>query len=174
MNVDLFLTGGWLAQSPPCFALRKTLPAEERAHWDEVAARDKQRYMVEKATYTGPWQVPWKRARKDPSAPKRPMSAFLYFSQGKRTQIKGENPEMKNTEVSRVLGEMWRSLSEQDRQPFADREKVERDKYKVDIADWKQEFEAKQEARRKTQVEQAIAAAAAPFPDQQRQLIYDP
>ena len=40
------------------------LPAEERAHWDEVAAKDKQRYMVEKASYTGPWQVPWKRAKK--------------------------------------------------------------------------------------------------------------
>jgi hypothetical protein len=44
--------------------LWRNLPAEERAHWDEVAAKDKQRYMVEKATYTGPWQVPWKRAKK--------------------------------------------------------------------------------------------------------------
>jgi len=44
----------------------KTLPAEERAHWDEVAAKDKQRYLVEKASYTGPWQVPWKRQKKDP------------------------------------------------------------------------------------------------------------
>ena len=26
--------------------------------------------MTEKSTYTGPWQVPWKRAKKDPSAPK--------------------------------------------------------------------------------------------------------
>lgn len=42
----------------------RKLPTEERAHWDEVAAKDKQRYMVEKATYTGPWQVPWKRAKK--------------------------------------------------------------------------------------------------------------
>ena len=42
----------------------RNLPAEERAHWDEVAAKDKQRYLVEKATYTGPWQVPWKRAKK--------------------------------------------------------------------------------------------------------------
>jgi len=42
----------------------KSLPAQERQHWDEVAAKDKQRYMVEKAAYTGPWQVPWKRAKK--------------------------------------------------------------------------------------------------------------
>lgn len=42
----------------------RSLTAEERAHWNDVAAKDKQRYMLEKATYTGPWQVPWKRARK--------------------------------------------------------------------------------------------------------------
>ena len=31
--------------------------------------------MAEKSTYTGPWQVPWKRAKKDPSAPKVKDSA---------------------------------------------------------------------------------------------------
>jgi HMG (high mobility group) box len=68
----------------------KNLSAEERALWDDVAAKDKQRYMVEKAMYSGPWQVPWKRVKKDPSAPKRPMSAFLYYSQGKRADIKAQ------------------------------------------------------------------------------------
>lgn len=37
---------------------------EERAHYDGLASIDKQRYMVEKASYTGPWKVPWKRAKK--------------------------------------------------------------------------------------------------------------
>ena len=45
----------------------KNLPPEDRAHWDAVAAEDKRRYMSEKAAYTGPWQVPWKRVKKDPS-----------------------------------------------------------------------------------------------------------
>jgi len=95
----------------------KNLPPEERAHWDEVAAKDKQRYLIEKSQYTGPWQVPWKRAKKDPTAPKRPMSAFLYFSQGRRSEIKAANPELRNTQVSRILGEMWRNLSDDQRRP---------------------------------------------------------
>ncbi|EEC51899.1 predicted protein, partial [Phaeodactylum tricornutum CCAP 1055/1] len=107
----------------------KHLPTEERTHWDDVAIKDKQRYMVEKASYTGPWQVPWKRAKKDPSAPKRPMSAFLYFSLGRRSDLKKKHPEIKNTEVSRLLGEMWRSASEEQRKPHVDKEKAEREKY---------------------------------------------
>lgn len=126
----------------------KGLSVEERAYWDDVAAKDKERYMIEKASYTGPWQVPWKRAKKDPSAPKRPMSAFLYFSQGKRTLLKKQHPEMKNTEVSRLLGEMWRNAPDSERRPHIDKEKEERDKYKFAIAAWRKDAEARQEAQK--------------------------
>jgi hypothetical protein len=137
----------------------RNLPADERAHWDDMAAKDKQRYMIEKASYTGPWQVPWKRARKDPSAPKRPMSAFLYFSQGKRREIKEQNPKMKNTEISRLLGEMWRNAPEEDRTPHIEKEKEEREKYKVAIGDWRRGKEAREQQEQKARAEQAAYMA---------------
>lgn len=137
----------------------RTLPADERVHWDEVAAKDKQRYLVEKASYTGPWQVPWKRAKKDPSAPKRPMSAFLYFSQGRRSKIKEENPEMKNTEVSRMLGEMWRNASKEQRKPYVDKEREEREKYKIAISEWRVDYENKKEEERKQRAAQQAQQA---------------
>lgn len=146
--------------------LWKDLPADERAHWEEVAAKDKQRYMNEKASYTGPWQVPWKRSRKDPSAPKRPMSAFLYYSQGKRSEIKANNPGMKNTEVSKMLGQLWQNLPEEERAPHVAREKEERERYKVAIAEWRKETEAKHEAEKKARAEQAeFSATMASIPD---------
>lgn len=129
--------------------------------------------MVEKASYTGPWQVPWKRAKKDPSAPKRPMSAFLYFSQGKRTVLKNKHPEMKNTEVSRLLGEMWRNASEEEREPHISKERSEREKYKVAIAEWRKDFEAKQQAQRSVHAEQlAIAMQGAEQAQQQPPMLY--
>jgi hypothetical protein len=45
--------------------LWKNLSATERQHWEDIAAADKHRYMREKASYNGPWQVPYKRARKE-------------------------------------------------------------------------------------------------------------
>jgi hypothetical protein len=123
----------------------KSLSLEDRAYWDDVAAKDKQRYMVEKASYTGPWQIPFKRAKKDPTAPKRPMSAFLHFSQGKRSKIKEQQPDIKNTEVSRLLGEMWRNCSEEERKPYVEKEKEERVVYKIAMAEWKVEHEKRRE-----------------------------
>lgn len=154
----------------------KNLSTEERQHWDEVAAKDKQRFMIEKSQYTGPWQVPWKRAKKDPSAPKRPMSAFLYFSQGRRSQIKADNPDMRNTQVSRILGEMWRNLSDEERKPHVEKERKEREKYKIAIAEWKKEHEAKQEAQRKLDAEQQAQRQQMNMniPDAQAQLLADP
>jgi hypothetical protein len=139
--------------------LWKHLPPGERAHWDDVAAKDKQRYLSEKATYTGPWQVPWKRVKKDPSAPRRPMSAFLFYSIGKRQQIKSLHPALKNTEISRVLGEMWRGLSNAERTPFIEKEKDEREKYKVAIAEWRKVAETKRVEERKTQAEHSTSFA---------------
>jgi hypothetical protein len=45
--------------------LWKSLSTTERAYWDGVADKDKVRYMNEKEVYTGPWQVPYKRAKKE-------------------------------------------------------------------------------------------------------------
>jgi hypothetical protein len=83
------------------------------------------------------------------------MSAFLYFSQGRRTQLKDENPHVKNTEISRMLGEIWRNAPEEVRQPFIEREKREREKYKADIAHWRKEHVVKVEQERKLQFEAA-------------------
>jgi len=63
--------------------LWRSLPVEERSHWDEVAAKDKERYNAEKAAYSGPWQVPVKRVKKDPSGERhgRKFASCSHISQ---------------------------------------------------------------------------------------------
>ena len=120
------------------------LSPEDRRYWDNVAAKDKQRYLAEKASYSGPWQIPYKRPKKDPSAPKRPMSAFLHFTRGRRGRIRKENLGMKNTEVSKILGDLWRKSTDEERRPYVDKEKVEREKYKIAMSKWKEGFDKRQ------------------------------
>lgn len=138
--------------------LWKTLSAEERAYWDEKGEQDKQRYLREKNAYTGPWQVPYKRAKKNPLAPKRPMSSFLFFSKARRNSIKDEHPNMKNTEISSILGEQWRNATEEERRPHVEKELRERSKYKAAVEEFKREEVARKEEERKTAAR--IAATA--------------
>jgi hypothetical protein len=66
----------------------RKLSSTDRCYWDEVARDDKVRFVREKAAYKGPWAVPKRRAKKHPLAPKRPMSAFLKYSQKRRSVVK--------------------------------------------------------------------------------------
>lgn len=91
------------------------------------------RYVREKAAYKGPHQITKRRAKKHPLAPKRPMSAFLKFSQVWRQRIKNENPDVANTDVSRLLGEMWRNASHKEKAPYREEELRERAVYKENI-----------------------------------------
>ena len=117
----------------------KKLSDKDRAYWDEQSRNDKVRYVREKAAWNGPSLVPKRRAKKNPLAPKRPMSAFLKFSQTRRTMVKKENPDMSNTDVSRLLGEMWRNASPKETAPYREQELLERANYNNEIKKFKAE-----------------------------------
>lgn len=124
----------------------RNLSPEARLHWDQQAEKEKERYSREKKLYTGPWQVPHKRAKKNPNAPKRNPSAFLLFSLKKRKELKESNPTVKNTDISRLLGGLWRSITEEEKRPHIEQEESERKKYKAEMIKWRKDQEEKEEA----------------------------
>lgn len=128
----------------------KSLSEKEKAFWDEEARNDKVRFVREKAAYKGPWNLPKRRAKKDPNAPKRPMSAFLKFSKTRRKTVKEQNPDVSNTDVSRLLGEIWRNATDAEKAPYIEAEIIERNKYKEVMKKWREE---------KSQMDAAIRAS---------------
>ena len=138
----------------------KALSHDEREKFEDMARRDKARYEVEKTMYAGPWKVPAKkRSQKDPNAPKRPMSAFLSFSNSKRPQVKAENQDLGNAEISRILAQMWKDASEEERKEHIDKEFELRREYKTAIAEWRKESECELEATRKEREDEAMRTA---------------
>jgi len=126
----------------------RNMTQDDKLKWDEIAAKDKQRYLTEKALYTGEWRVAKKKSKKDSRAPKRSASAFLYFSGDRRGAIKESNPDLSNTDVSKELGRMWREMSETEKKPYVEQEKEEREKYMEEMAHYKAQI-AEEEAREK-------------------------
>lgn len=49
---------------------------------------------------------------------KRPMNAFMVWSQIERRRIAEVSPDMHNAEISKRLGKRWKLLNEGDRQPY--------------------------------------------------------
>jgi len=53
-----------------------------------------------------------RKNKKDPNAPKRPMSGYFLWLNENREQIKEDNPGIAVTEISKKAGELWRALSD--------------------------------------------------------------
>ncbi|KAN0065364.1 Non-histone chromosomal protein 6 [Thecaphora frezii] len=60
------------------------------------------------------------KAKKDPAAPKRPLSAYMFFSQDHREKVKSENPDAGFGDVGRLLGAKWKEMSDSEKQPYLD------------------------------------------------------
>lgn len=118
----------------------RKLPPKSRVHWEEMAKAEKKRFSNERdalcKTHKGPLARKI-RAKKNPLAPRRPMSAFLMYAQQKRRSLQSENPDIPNNDISRLLGEIWRNASPSEKRPHMEREEVERKLYKAKVEKWK-------------------------------------
>ncbi|KAJ3064971.1 hypothetical protein HDU98_011643 [Podochytrium sp. JEL0797] len=70
--------------------------------------------------------------------PKKPMSAYLHFCEEHRAGVTAlpeiaaiENKSDKNHEVVKKLGEMWRALSETEKEPFETKAKASTEAYQT-------------------------------------------
>ncbi|KAH9177157.1 high mobility group box domain-containing protein [Lactarius sanguifluus] len=68
--------------------------------------------------------------KKDPKAPKRALSAYMFFSQDWRERIKAENPDASFGEVGKLLGAKWKELDEEEKKPYI--EQAARDKTRAE------------------------------------------
>jgi hypothetical protein len=55
---------------------------------------------------------------KDPNAPKKPRSAYIFFSTEKRPIVKEEEPELTFGDLNRRLGEMWQEEKAKDSKEY--------------------------------------------------------
>lgn len=68
---------------------------------------------------------------------KRPMNAFMVWSQIERRKIMEQSPDMHNAEISKRLGKRWKQLKDTDKIPFIREAERLRLKHMADYPDYK-------------------------------------
>ncbi|KAL5722623.1 hypothetical protein ACHQM5_006124 [Ranunculus cassubicifolius] len=74
------------------------------------------------------------KKKKDPNAPKKALSDFMFFSQMERANIKQSNPGMGFTDVAKALGEKWRNMTGEEKEPFKTMARADQMRYKDAMA----------------------------------------
>ncbi|EDO17018.1 hypothetical protein Kpol_1065p34 [Vanderwaltozyma polyspora DSM 70294] len=69
------------------------------------------------------------RRKKDPNAPKRALSAYMFFANETRDIVKAENPDVSFGQVGRILGEKWKAMTDEDKQPFDAKAEADKKRY---------------------------------------------
>ncbi|KHN38820.1 FACT complex subunit SSRP1 [Glycine soja] len=77
------------------------------------------------------------KKKKDPNAPKRAMSGFMFFSKLERENLKKTNPGISFTDVGRVLGEKWKKLSAEEKEPYEAKAREDKKRYMDEISGYK-------------------------------------
>jgi hypothetical protein len=73
------------------------------------------------------------KAKKDKNAPKKNSSAYIFFCNDKRPEVKEKHPELKNNEILKELGLLWKK--------FKDEKPNEVKKYEKKAADDKERYQ---------------------------------
>ncbi|KAI3974171.1 hypothetical protein MKX01_033422 [Papaver californicum] len=77
------------------------------------------------------------KKKKDPNAPKKAMSGFMFFSQTERENIKKSNPGISFTDTAKALGEQWKKMTAEEKEPYEAKAKVDQKRYKDAMAGYK-------------------------------------
>merc|ERR550532_1790766 len=98
-----------------------------------------QRYQDSRRQYEQALQAykPQKK-KKDPNAPKQPLSAYFIFSSEERLKVKAEHPSYSICEIAKELGRRWAVMSPEVKQRFQQMAEQARQKYDQEMAAYRQ------------------------------------
>lgn len=107
-----------------------------------------------------------KRAKKDPNAPKRALSAYMFFVNSNRESVITKNPGIGFGEVGKVLGAQWKSLTDAQKTPY--NKQAEQDKVRAakEMETFKAGGSAPVAAAKKPASKKAAKAAPAPVEEE--------
>ncbi|KAF1982293.1 Non-histone chromosomal protein 6 [Aulographum hederae CBS 113979] len=74
------------------------------------------------------------KKKKDPNAPKRGLSAYMFFANDQRDKVREDHPGIKFGEVGKMLGEKWKELTDKDKEPYEAKAKADKKRYEDEKA----------------------------------------
>ncbi|XP_028678990.1 high mobility group protein 20A isoform X2 [Erpetoichthys calabaricus] len=94
-----------------------------------------------------------KKTIKDSNAPKAPLTGYVRFMNERREQLRAERPEAPFPEITRMLGNEWSKLPQEEKQHYLDEAERDKERYMKELEQY-QKTEAFKHFNKKVQEKQ--------------------
>jgi hypothetical protein len=82
------------------------------------------------------------KRKKDKNSPKNPQNAYMFFCNSNRASVKKDNPEMDAKNIIKTIAGRWRTLSDEDKKPYAEMAEKDKIRYKGEMSDYAKNSES--------------------------------
>lgn len=95
--------------------------------------RPKEKAKKKKSTAKSGKKKQTGRTKKDPGAPKRPKTPFLYFSNVTRPKLQEKNPGVSFADLGRLVGKAWEEITAEDKEKCEALSNADKARYKTEM-----------------------------------------
>jgi hypothetical protein len=118
----------------------KKLNDSKKSKFEKMAVKDKERYLKQMESYTPPADMDGgkkNKKKKDPNAPKRGLSSFMFYSKERRAVLKVKQPDIAFGEVAKKIGAEWKKLSDSKKSEYQKLAEKDKQRYLKEMANYK-------------------------------------
>lgn len=140
------------------FKVMKALQTEEA---QEKIASSLEKHIATKTST----KRSFKKTNKDPNAPKKNISSYIFFCKAQRSNVKDNNPDMDTKDITRELGRLWKQLDDDKKKEYIDQATKDKERYESDMKDYTpspdiqvSESENKKTKKKKTGPKKSLSA----------------
>lgn len=121
--------------SDQALASPRATPTDDRSSDEKRATGVKSENKDGTSRVAGAKRKYRRHPKPDESAPERPPSAYVIFSNKMREELKGRS--LSFTEIAKLVGENWQNLSPGDKEPYEQHAFAAKDRYNSELAQYK-------------------------------------
>lgn len=76
------------------------------------------------------------KRKKDPNAPKRAMSSYMFFANDERDKVRADNPGIAFGEIGKILGTKWKEMDAEKKKPYEEKAAQDKKRYEQEKAEY--------------------------------------